>query len=393
MLNYFGNVVPDIKLIDGNDAEIDLEITVEEKSTDTANMSAGYSQRDGLIGSIGLSLNNFSLKHPLSGGGGQKLVFDWQFGRIYRSISLTFIEPWLFNTPSKAGFSVFNSFSGSLQFYGYEQQRVGFNLFFGRRFKWPDNFMRGDWSLLYSDIDLKYADASFSQNQFTSLYRGSSTDPTSFKSIGLRQILSRDTRNRPEFPTNGSVATWSIEFRYGPNEQTIQYEKFMKNELLLEWYTPTFLGTVLYTRAKLGLINELGKNSFVSQPEHFYLGGNGMGIADALRGYDDGDVGPKTAFGTPTGGKSMFSATMEWRFQISPNPTIYGLFFVEAGNIWRSPDQFIPNSLARSAGVGIRLFMPLVGIIGVDFGYGFDNIDPLGEKYGDWKIHFQFGRF
>ena len=89
----------------------------------------------------------------------------------------------------------------------------------------------------------------------------------------------------------------------------------------------------------------------------------------------------------------MFSATMEWRFQISPNPTIYGLFFVEAGNIWRSPDQFIPNSLARSAGVGIRLFMPLVGIIGVDFGYGFDNIDPLGEKYGDWKIHFQFGRF
>jgi outer membrane protein insertion porin family len=393
VLNYFGNVIPDIKLIEGSQKEIDLNVKVEEKSTDTANMSAGYSQRDGLIGSIGLSLNNFSLRHPLSGGGGQRLIFDWQFGSIYRSISLTFVEPWLFDRPTKAGFSIYNTYSGNLRFYGYEQRRQGFSLFLGRRFKWPDNFMRGDWSFLYSNIDLKYNTDIYQDNSYSRYYVGAESDPTSFESIGIRQILSRDTRNRPEFPTNGSVVSLNTELRWGPNEDVIRYEKFLKNEFTIEWFTPMFLNTVFYTRSKLGLINEIGKNSFISQPAHFYLGGNGMGIAEALRGYDDGQVGPKTTSGTPIGGNSLFSITFEWRFQIAPSPTIYGLLFAEAGNVWRSADQFVPGSLARSAGVGVRLFMPMVGIIGVDFGYGFDNVNYLGEKEGQWKIHFQFGRF
>lgn len=394
VLNYFGNVVPDIKLIEGNNKEVDLEVTVEEKSTDTANMSAGYSQRDGLIGSIGLALNNFSLSHPLNGGGGQRMSFDWQFGRIYRSISLTFIEPWLFDNPTKAGFSVFNTFSGSLQYYGYEQRRQGINLFFGRRFTWPDNFIRGDWSLIFSDISLKYNEAQSGNSQYIRYYVGTENDPTSFKSMGLRQIFSRDTRNRPEFPTNGSVVSLMTEARWGPNtDLLIQYEKYIKNELSVEWYTPALFNTVFYTRTKVGITNDLGENSFISQPQHYYLGGNGLGIAEALRGYDDGDVGPRTAGGTPIGGRALFVTSFEWRFQIAPNPTIYGLFFAEAGNVWRSATEFVPNSLARSAGVGVRMFMPMVGIIGVDFGYGFDNVDVFGEKNGDWKVHFQFGRF
>jgi outer membrane protein insertion porin family len=392
VMNFFGNVVPDIKLIEGNDAEIDLEITVEEKSTDTANMSAGYSQRDGLIGSIGLSLNNFSLAHPLSGGAGQRLTFDWQFGQVYRSISLTFIEPWLFDTPTKAGFSVYNSFSGSLQFYGYEQRRIGGSLFFGRRFSWPDNFTRGDWSLIYSEINLNY-DAALTGNSYYQFYVGSESDPTTFKSIGVRQVLSRDTRNRPEFPTNGSVIAWTIDVRYGPNVDRIEYEKYLKNELAFEWYTPSLFETVLVSRVKMGIVNDFGPNSFLSQPSRFYIGGNGMGIAEALRGYDDGSVGPRSTSGLAVGGRSLFFTGLEWRFQIAPNPTIYGLFFAEAGNVWLTPNQFVPTDLSRSAGAGIRLFMPLVGIIGIDFGYGFDNVNVFGERKGDWKIHFQFGRF
>ena len=95
MLNYFSNIVPDVQMIENDDKHINLEVRVEEKSTDMANMSAGYSQRDGMIGSVGLTFNNFSLAHPFSGGDGQRLVFDWQFGKYYRSLSLSSMKEYV----------------------------------------------------------------------------------------------------------------------------------------------------------------------------------------------------------------------------------------------------------------------------------------------------------
>jgi outer membrane protein insertion porin family len=116
ILNYFANVVPDVKLLPNDDKHINLDVNIEERSTDTANMSAGYSQRDGFIGSIGFSLNNFSLKHPFSGGDGQRLSFQWDFGRFYRNLSLSFIEPWAFGSPTLLGFSLFDTrFNGSFR--------------------------------------------------------------------------------------------------------------------------------------------------------------------------------------------------------------------------------------------------------------------------------------
>ena len=89
----------------------------------------------------------------------------------------------------------------------------------------------------------------------------------------------------------------------------------------------------------------------------------------------------------------MVRNTLELRFPISPNPTIFGLFFAEAGNAWRDLDEVNPFSLRRSVGFGVRLFMPMVGIIGIDFGYGFDYYNEYGQRHGKWKVHFQFGRF
>jgi outer membrane protein insertion porin family len=393
VLNYFGNVIPDVKLIENNDEEIDLEVTVEEKSTDTANMSAGYSQRDGFIGNLGLAFNNFSSRHPLSGGGGQKLTVDFQFGLITQSLSFSFIEPWLYDKPIRAGFSVYYSRFGSLEFYRYQQRRYGGRLFIGKRFKWPDNFWRGDWSLIYSDIKLEYSDDVQLQN-FSSFYVGDEGDPTDFKSIGVLQVFTRDSRNRPEFPTQGSVLSLSNDIRLGPNsENDVNYEKYIKNEASLEWFVPAVFGSVFYNRTKAGIINELGDYSFVSRPENFYLGGNGLGIAEALRGYDDGVVGRRDNLQLAYGGRALFLSSFEWRFQIAPNPTIYGLLFAEAGNVWRSPYEFDLGTLSRSAGLGVRLFMPMIGLIGVDFGYGFDNYNALGQKEGKWQIHFQFGKF
>ncbi len=123
------------------------------------------------------------------------------------------------------------------------------------------------------------------------------------------------------------------------------------------------------------------------------MGGSGLGFAEGLRGYDDGTVGPLTSNGSPLGGRSLAKFTAELRFPISPNPTIFGLFFMEAGNVWEDFNQTNIMDLKRSVGLGFRLFMPMIGIIGVDFGYGFDHIDEFGRKKGQWKVHFQFGRF
>lgn len=384
ILNYFGNVLPDVQLIENDDKHVNLEVRVEEKSTDMANMSAGYSQRDGLIGSLGLTFNNFSLDHPLSGGDGQQLVFDWQFGRIYRSISLSFTEPWLFNTPTLGGFSVFNTRTGG-GYYPWDRRDVGGSIHIGRRFYWPDNFFRGDWIFRYAETTISnIRDAELlARYQSIGSYGGT-------RQISLTQIISRDSRDQPEFPTRGSVNSLSVELSGGPLGGDAD---FVKTTFTSEWFMPLPLGFVLYTKNMYGVLEKLSSNSVILFGEYFYLGGSGLGFAESLRGYDDGTVGPLTSGGSPIGGKSVVKNSVELRFPIAPNPTIFGLFFAEAGNSWQEIAETDPFDLYRSAGIGVRLFMPMLGIIGVDFGYGFDHFTPDGQRKGQWKVHFQFGRF
>jgi len=382
ILNYFANVVPDVKLIEGDDKHVNLEVAVEEKSTDTANMSAGYSQRDGMIGSVGLSLNNFSLAHPLSGGDGQRLSFDWYFGRYYRSISLSFTEPWLFNTPTLGGVSVFNTRSGG-GFYPWDSQVLGGSVQLGRRFRWPDNYFRGDW--IFRVAQTKIFNVTDPELLSSYLFYDK---PTS--QVSVTQIISRDSRDRPEFAREGSVYSFLTELSGGPLQGD---EDYIKNVLTVEWYTPTFLGLVFYTQTKLGLIQGLYKDYYINPSEIFYMGGSGLSFSEGLRGYDDGAVGPISTSGQPLGGKSMGKFTAELRIPIAPNPTIFGLLFMEGGNVWSSFSETNIQDLRRSVGFGVRLFMPMIGIIGVDFGYGFDHFDAQGLRKGQWKTHFQFGRF
>jgi outer membrane protein insertion porin family len=168
---------------------------------------------------------------------------------------------------------------------------------------------------------------------------------------------------------------------------------YVKSIFSAEWYMPMPFGFVLYSKNKYGILERLRSNSTILFGEFFYLGGSGLGFAESLRGYDDGQVGPLTSSGRPIGGKSMVKNTLELRFPISPNPTIFGLFFGEAGNAWENVSETDPFNLRRSVGAGIRLFMPMIGIIGIDFGYGFDHLNDQGKREGQWKIHFQFGKF
>ncbi len=386
ILNYFAYANPDVRLLPNDDKNVNLLLDVEEKSTDMANMSAGYSQRDGLIGSVGLTFNNFSLRNPFAGGDGQRLVFDWQFGRIYRSISISFTEPWLFNTPTLGGFSIFDTRTGG-GFYPWDRNDRGATLRLGRRFYWPDNYFRGDWIFRVAQTSITNID----DPELLQRYRAYGVSGRT-QQISINQIISRDSRNNPEFPTRGTVHSLSTELSGGPFGGD---QHFFKSIFLADWYVPLPFGLVLYSHNKYGVIESIRKNSIILYGEYFYMGGSGLGFAEGLRGYADGKVGPLSSSGSPLGGKAMAKNTLELRFPISPNPTIFGLLFAEGGNAWGEISEMNPFDLRRSVGVGVRLFMPMIGIIGIDFGYGFDGApDQFGQpKKGKWEVHFQFGRF
>ncbi len=375
ILNYFSNVVPDVKPVD--DKHIDLELTVTEKQTDRANASVGYSQRDGLLGSVGLEFNNFL-------GNGQQIVLNYQKSQIYNSFQVSFNEPWPFNRPDPVGFSFFvSNRAGDQQYYlPFNIQQIGGSVSIGHRFRWPDNYFRGNWTI--------YADSKRYSNiqDSTTFYQWNPSGINPTKGVRIMQTLSRDSRDRPEFPTMGSRVTLRSTLSGGPLGGN---EEYHKHEFQFEWYTPLYWKFVLYTDIEMGAINGLHKNSVIPYDQLFFMGGSGLVYGTALRGYDDRSVGPISASGYSVGAKSMLKYSLELRFPISDNPTIYGLGFFEAGNTFLDIQSLNPYDLKRSAGVGVRLYMPMLGMLGFDVGYGFDSVVPGGSPSG-WKTHFIFGQ-
>ncbi len=373
VLNYFSDVKPDVKPVD--DEKVDVMMEVVEKSTDTANMSAGWSERDKIIGSIGVAMNNLF-------GNGQRLSFDWNFGRYYRSFQLGFTEPWFFDSPTLASISIYDTkrsrYSSNDRFLGgssaavynyYAGHTRGGSFGIGRRLRWPDNYFRTDW--IYRLQSSKYEDFPDS-DYFTS---------------SITHIFSRNSLNRPEFPTAGSKVTLTTELAGGPLQGNVGYHKHLFET---DWFFPTFWQLVLFTSFKAGYLDKISSDSRIPPIEHFFMGGEGLTNSIALRGYDD----PFRAnTGTNDLHKTMLKYQIELRVPIAPNPTVFGLAFAEAGNTWADLSRTNPNDLRRSAGVGARIFMPLLGVIGFDYAYGFDYIDlETGQRQGKWKPHFVFGK-
>ncbi len=373
VLNYFSDVKPDVKPID--DEKVDVMMEVVEKSTDTANMSAGWSERDKIIGSIGVAMNNLF-------GTGQRLSFDWNFGRYYRSFQLGFTEPWLFDSPTLASISLYDtrrsrissndqilSGAGGAYYNYYAGLTRGGSLRIGRRLRWPDNYFRTDW--IYRLQSSEYFDLpSDDFNYFTS---------------SLTHIFSRNSLNRPEFPTAGSQVTLTTELAGGPLQGNVGYHK---HQFEADWFFPSFWQLVLFTSFKVGYIDKITTDSRIPPIEHFFMGGEGLTNSIALRGYED----PLRSQNQQLH-KTMLKYQLELRVPIAPNPTVFGLAFAEAGNTWPDLSRTNPNDLRRSVGVGARVFMPLLGVIGFDYAYGFDYFDEAtGQRQGKWKPHFVFGK-
>ena len=373
-LNYFNpeKIKPDTRNLDVEKGTVDLEYAVEEKSSDTFNMSVGYSGYFGFNGALGLSFNNFSLHEPLKGGEGQQLSFDWQFGEgnRYRNFSIGFTEPWMYDTPTLFGVNLFDQ----RQMFYYDMRLTGASVRVGRRFKWPDYLFRGDWTVKFQRNDVINGGSYYLEGLTTQ--------------VGISQVISRSSADSPIFPTRGSSFSLLTELSGGPFLPG--NVNFHKHIFSVDWYVPVMGSSrvALALSSLYGFIFGIGSNARIQPTDVFYMGGTGLGYFNttALRGYDDRSIGPAS------GGHAMIKYSAELRFALAINPIpIYTLFFAEAGNVWAEPKNTDPMDLRRSAGVGVRLMINPIGLVGFDYGYGFDATTPALGAPG-WKFHFQFGK-
>lgn len=389
ILNYFSDVRPDVIPVDED--EIDLLVTVEERSSDEANASLGFTEEYGIMGGAGVKFTNFL-------GKGQQLGLSFQQGTQYsfytsgrtsryRSMSFNFTDPMVNDTPVLIGFTAFFYLRG--QNYGYtfplDREVVGSSFRVGRRLKWPDNYFRASWMIQGSRTSYK-AEKEEDLQRYVGSFR---------ETVGLAvtQFVTRDSRNHPEFPSQGSVFSWTSTLSGGPLDTRFLriHENYHKHIVKFDWYAPMFWKFALLNSLQLGAMKKLpSKNgSIIPIDERFLMGGTGIPYGTLLRGYVDNTVGPY--IGRPEGGNVLLKAMLELRFPFSENPTVYGLVFAEMGNVWRDFSETDPFDLKRSAGFGVRMFMPMLGMLGFDLGYGFDDVPATPKSPEGWRFHILFG--
>ncbi|WP_337872244.1 outer membrane protein assembly factor BamA [Ignavibacterium sp.] len=360
-----------------SDSTVDISFRVEEKSSDYLNASVGYSGAFGFSGAIGITLTNFSITEPFTLGGGQVLSFNWQFGvgSLYRTFTLGFTEPWLFDTPTSVGAEIFDT----RQQYVYDLRQTGATIRVGRKLRWPDDFF-------YIQGRVKY--------QYNNVLEGQDfyvEGKTNQYTVG--GLIARKDIDNPIFPSIGSSVQLDAELSGGPLlPGDVDY---LKIGFTAEWYRRLFNTNriTLYTIADLGYIDEIVRGTKIQPFEFYYMGGNGLIIATtSLRGYDDRTVGPKNVNGQVVGGRVMAKFGTELRLAVSIEPIpLYILAFAEAGNVFESFEKTDIFDLRRSVGFGARLLINPIGLIGFDLGYGFDRKAVSGNDPA-WLFHFQFGK-
>jgi outer membrane protein insertion porin family len=362
-----------------DDSTVNLQYGIEERSSDTFNASVGYSGTFGATGALGLTFNNFNIAEPLSGGAGQVLNFEWQFGEAsrFQIFSLSFTEPWFLDSPTTIGFSLYDE----RQNYAFDLRRTGASLNLGRRFAWPDDFVRADWFLRYQQLNV--------------INGGSFYGTGVYSQVSVTQVVSRNSLDSPVFPTSGSRFILSTEISGGFLPGTVDYHK---HNLSFDWFTPLMYSAdmnrlTLYTGAEFGFLKGFKSDSYIPPIEYYYMGGNGLQIqTKPLRGYEDRSIGPLER-GEVSNGTVYARFVTELRFALTLNPMpLYVLAFAEAGNVWKNERSLDLFDLRRSAGLGARLLIQGVGLIGFDYGYGFDDVQPKDGQPDGWHFHFQFGR-
>jgi outer membrane protein insertion porin family len=384
---------------------VDIEYIVQEKPSDQLELSGGWGAGR-VVGTLGVSFNNFSARNifkksswrPLPAGDGQRLSLRAQSnGLVYSSVNASFTEPWLGGKkPNSLSFTTFYS----VQSNGYglnDPLRSAFKIWgvtvgFGSRLKKPDDFFTFFGDLNYAYYTLKNYSSIFTfSNGFSN-------------NINLRLSISRSNTDKSpmEYITRGGTMTLSgqttppyslfehKDYSLLSDQQKYKYLEFYKLKFTTQWFTKIVGNLVLNSMVGFGYLGAYNAQLGVSPFERFYLGGSGLTGYSldgreviALRGYNDGSL--SASHGSPIINKY----TMELRYPVilSSTANIYGLVFAEAGNSWTSFTQYNPFQVYRSSGCGIRVFLPMFGLLGLDYGWRLDDLP--GTQRG--QLHFSIG--
>ncbi len=383
---------------------VDIEYSVESKSSDQLELQGGWGNGM-VVGAFSVVFNNFSTKNlfkkggwnPMPHGDGQKIrLRAASNGSYYQNYSLSFEEPWMGGAkPNSFSVSLWKTIQSFSE--GSKMDISGLSIGFGKRLNWPDDYFTITHSLNFQRYNL--------EDYQTSLFDFS--DGFS-NNINYATTFSRNSIFNPIYPRSGSK--FSIYFELTPpyslfkeknyyetlnNDQErykfLEYNKFKFDGT---WYNALIGDLVIRTHFELGFLGTYNRTVGLPPFERFFVGGDGLSGYSidgreiiALRGYPNGSLSSDS-------GDALYNKyNIELRYPISlnPNSTIYGLLFTEAGNSWSNYNNYNPFELKKSAGLGIRIFMPMFGLLGLDFAHGFDNLTNSTIKSG-WQTHFIIGQ-
>ena len=419
---------PQIENVDPNSGTIDVRFDLVESGASQIELQGGYGQ-GGFIGTLGLSFNNFSMRNifdrtkyrPLPMGDGQTLALRLQASQFFNTYSFSFSEPWLggqqpvqFSTSLQHTIQYRYDFFTGLADKDQSFQISGATLGLAKRLRVPDDFFQLSQSISYQYYNLI--------NYYTGLFTfGDGAANNLAYTINLTR---NNTRINPIFPTGGS--TFSISGKFTPpyslfsgtdytslgdlpefqdelgnpdvekiDQEKFRWLEFYKIKFNGTWYTPIYEKLVLKTQADFGFIGAYNLSRGNIPFERFFLGGDGMVSyaldgreTIALRGY------PNQSLSSRDGSViyNKFSLELRYPITLKPSASIYALTFLEAGKGYDTFREFNPFVSKRSAGAGVRIFMPAFGLLGIDFGYGFDNVNSNLSTPNGWETHFVIGQ-
>ena len=411
-LGFFDqNVTPDV-VPDYQNKTADIDFTVVEKGGSQIELQGGYGGGS-FIGTLGLSFNNFSIRNifnkeaykPLPMGDGQSLALRLQTSRTFNTYSFSFTEPWLGGRkPKSLSFSVYSSNQYQFNFQTGDVDKsqslgiIGASLGLGQRLNWPDDYFQLSQTVSYQSFNL----SNYGFRVGTNILNNGTLNNLSYSAAITRNSAGPSLI----FPTYGSEFSFAVkatlpyslftdkEYANLETQEKYKWLEYYKFTAKGKWYTAFTDKLVLMTNAEMGYLgfynSELGQNPF----ERYFVGGDGIAQFQldgretvGLRGYENNRLS------SAEGGTIFNKFQLELRYSITdaPSASIYTLGFLEGGNSYDNFETFNPFSIKRSAGVGVRIFMPAFGLLGIDFAHGFDPLPGLTEKSG-WQTHFIIGR-
>ncbi len=390
---------------------VDIEWPLEEQASDQFNISGGWGA-NAFVASIGVTLNNLSIRNMVKGGAwtpypmgqNQKLSITGQSnGTYYKAFSMNFTDPWLGGKkPNSLTVAAYYSDQNDA-YYAWESpsqyfRTLGVSVGIGKRLTWPDPYFTF------------YTEATYQRYMLDDWSSFVMTDGTA-NMISAKAVLTRNSVDQPTYPRRGSSFNLSLQLTppfslwdgkdYTDNSlnnsERYKFVEFHKWQVGFEWYQGFLKNSnlVLMLRAEMGYLGHYNPNK-VSPFERFDVGGDGMsGYSSygidiiSIRGYEDGVLNPSTS--EYANGYNKYTMELRYPVVLNPSSQVYALGFLEAGNGFSDWSKFSPFNIKRSAGVGVRVYMPILGTLGVDWGWGFDA--PNGDtKRSGSQFHFVMGQ-